>query len=648
VRAVGAAGRLAPVSQPVPPDRTPTLTSSRELVGGSVDATLRAAPPDVKPAASPSLSPISFAFLDRALAPDGLAAERGDADFLVTGRLGQGGMSTVFLARQRSLAREVAVKTMRETAEPAARRTSLVSEALITGSLEHPNIVPVHALGCDGARRPVLVMKRIEGAAWRDLLDDPAHPAWSRQELAGEDRLTINLRILMQVVTALEYAHSRGVIHRDVKPSNVMIGAFGEVYLVDWGIALVRGQAQGARLVGTPGYMAPEMVGGRPDEADERTDVYLLGSTLHYVLTGKRRHDAAEIETALSLAQASSAFEYGPEVPAELAALCNAATSPDKDRRPKSASAFRQAIAAYLHHRSSIEIARSAQAKLDDLERRLASGPGASLEAVDTALRLAECRFGFIEALRAWSGNQPAARGLRACRVRMVERELALRNTAAARAWLAELEPPDPELAARVAALEAELDATRKRAWSMDPSVLWAPRVLMLTVFLAGALVANLFTTIKEIRTGVATPMQDVLLTDGLQLAAVAIALAVTGRRLWTHQYNRRVIGVLVVATLVVTLIDLAAWLRHVGSRTANLIDCIAMIACFAVATIGVEAGWWRIVALWIVTALVAAFVPVLANGLASLATVLTVVIGILVARASSRARGAAGVAAGG
>src|SRR5690606_12035425 len=124
----------------------------------------------------------------------------------------------------------------------------------------HPHIVPVHAVGWTEAEGPLIVMKRIEGASWHALLRDPLHPLL---EAAGQDMLERHLAIFLDVCQAVRFAHSRGVLHRDIKPANVMVGAFGEVYLLDWGVALTREQrAAGVapRVAGTPAYMAPEMV----------------------------------------------------------------------------------------------------------------------------------------------------------------------------------------------------------------------------------------------------------------------------------------------------------------------------------------------------------------------------------------------------
>jgi len=187
-------------------------------------------------------------------------ASPGDAEapeIVVTGRLGEGGMGVVELAHQRSLQRDVALKRVRPDAPPHVV-AALLREAMFTGYLEHPSIVPVHALGRDEAGRPVMLMKRLEGVSLEALLDDSAHPVWAR---AGGDRLATVLEIGRKLCDAIAFAHSRGVLHRDLKPANVMLGAFGEVVLLDWGIATRVGERHAAgSIAGTLAYMAPEML----------------------------------------------------------------------------------------------------------------------------------------------------------------------------------------------------------------------------------------------------------------------------------------------------------------------------------------------------------------------------------------------------
>ena len=214
-------------------------------------------------------------------------------------RIGEGGMGVVYLARDRELGREVALKVLRTPDPSPDERDRILREARILASLEHPGIAPVHDVGLLPDGRVFYVMKCVRG----ERLDGLVRNVRSRAEL---------LRVFRQVCDAVAFAHAAGVIHRDLKPQNVMLGAFGEVLVLDWGVAKLRGRsgkpapastvrppdddentAPGA-VMGTPGYMAPEQLAGEQEAEDpaESIDVGPLvdGATLSGQLL--RRHVA--------------------------------------------------------------------------------------------------------------------------------------------------------------------------------------------------------------------------------------------------------------------------------------------------------------------------------------------------------------------
>jgi serine/threonine protein kinase len=204
--------------------------------------------------------------------------------------LGRGGMSTVYLAHDRTLDRPVAFKVLATDVMNAGGAARLEQEARILARLEHPGIVPVYDLGALDDGRIFCVMKRVEG------------PTLETYELAGRplaDRLALFVRICEPVA----FAHARGVVHRDLKPANVMAGLFGEVLVMDWGVArLMTGESaddapRAARrdvasgtatahgvMIGTPDYMAPEQARGEP--VGPRADVFALGGILHFLFAG--------------------------------------------------------------------------------------------------------------------------------------------------------------------------------------------------------------------------------------------------------------------------------------------------------------------------------------------------------------------------
>jgi serine/threonine protein kinase len=192
----------------------------------------------------------------------------------IAGTIGRGGMATVYLARDRDLDREVALKVVDvpEGSGKAAERT--LREARILARLEHPGIVPVHDVGTLPDGRVWYVMKRVRG----QRLDDYARAA----------SLAERLRAFLRICEAVAFAHAHGVIHRDLKPENVMVGPFGEVLVMDWGVAKVgEGQDAHGTILGTPGYMAPEQERGDIERIDERTDVFGLGAILGFLLNGE-------------------------------------------------------------------------------------------------------------------------------------------------------------------------------------------------------------------------------------------------------------------------------------------------------------------------------------------------------------------------
>ncbi|MGH9218315.1 MAG: serine/threonine-protein kinase [Vicinamibacterales bacterium] len=192
-----------------------------------------------------------------------------DARYAITGVAGHGGMGTVYVARDQMLDRDVAVKVLDLADQKGVRAARLQKEAGILARLDHPGIVPIHDAGTLPDGRTFYVMKLVRGRRFDALL--AAHPSLS-------DRLNTFARVL----DAVAFAHAQGVVHRDLKPENVMVGSFGEVYVMDWGVAQDR-QADGEpAVVGTPGFMPPEQE--HPgDRVDARADIFALGAMLAHV-----------------------------------------------------------------------------------------------------------------------------------------------------------------------------------------------------------------------------------------------------------------------------------------------------------------------------------------------------------------------------
>lgn len=406
------------------------------------------------------------------------ASEDGEQWLQFGSVIGEGAMGVVRAAQQVPLRREVAVKSVRSgSLDPTAER-ALVLEARVTGLLEHPNIVPVYTLGLDERNRPAMVMRRLEGVPWRQFIADDGH---LKTPEPGVDPLEWHLRVLISVCNAVHYAHIKGVIHRDIKPVNVMIGRFGEVYLLDWGLAVTIDETDFIGLprarsvevvIGTPGHMAPEMIDTRKRLINIRTDVYLLGTCLHMVLTGRPRHDAATVRERMLSALKSQPFDYGAGVPAELAAICHKSMARDPKDRFRTAQALRQALEAFLSHRLSQRLADEATARAVRLRAMLRHGSG---DAEGVHRLFAECRYGFKQALEEWPENPSARSGMQALLEMMISHELTDGDPHRARPLLAELPQPrvdlETEVDDRIAASESELENLKRIKQDVDVNV---------------------------------------------------------------------------------------------------------------------------------------------------------------------------------
>jgi len=189
--------------------------------------------------------------------------------------LGRGGMGTVYLAEDTELDRLVAIKVLNTPEVTDDLRNRMIREAQIIARLEHPGIVPVHDVGTLPDGRIYYAMKFVRGSR----LDE-----YAAQGASLRDRL----RKFQAVCDAVAFAHAHGVIHRDLKPQNIMIGSFGEVLVLDWGVAKIKTQMNAdeeeGTIIGTQSYMSPEQARGEIDQLDERADVYSLGAVLHFLL----------------------------------------------------------------------------------------------------------------------------------------------------------------------------------------------------------------------------------------------------------------------------------------------------------------------------------------------------------------------------
>lgn len=491
--------------------------------------------------------------------PELMGAARGRVwpEVELKGLIGRGGMGEVALARQVPLARDVAVKSLRPDTRGSSATLVLLRESWITGRLEHPNIVPVYTLGRDEAGEPMIVMKKIEGVSWAELMRDPA---CSPRVFDSDDPLDWHFEILIQVCNAVHYAHSKGIIHRDIKPDNVMIGEFGEVYLLDWGIAVSLEEDTERRLpdvsqvtspAGTPAYMAPEMVSGDGQALCVQSDVYLLGAVLHQILTGDPPHQGDTLFQIMFAAYTAEPREYAEAIHPELASICRRAMHPEPSQRFASAEAFRQALAHHMGHRDSLRISETAAARLERLRQMLAQQSSADADSDQQLYKIfGECRFGFEQALEVSPDNDQARRGLQSCLELMAARELDRHAYRAAALLVADLPEPNAQLEQRLAEVSAHLDSRERQLedlkriqYEEDIDVSSRSRGLVavamgtiwgLLSIVAPALAGEL---------GIAITPSSYLAHSGLIVLSVLIPVGLKRRALLENAANRRMVG---------------------------------------------------------------------------------------------------------
>lgn len=341
---------------------------------------------------------------DRSVGP---VEDGGEMDYELQEVIGEGAMGSVWSARQTSLDRDVAIKIPKGfAASSSAGRQQFMSEVVVTGQLDHPNIVPIYELGKDASGQLFYSMKRVDGRPWNELLEENAR---SQAE---------NLEILLKACDAIRFAHDRGVIHRDIKPHNIMVGQYGEVAVMDWGIALrVDANAPEAGIntrispAGTPAYMAPEMATGNASDIGPATDVYLLGAVLYEILTGEPPHpppyDSKDHKQLLTDALLIAARNEIPPIqtPGELADVAYRALATKVENRYQNVREFQDGIRDFLAHAESINLTERGEVLLENAKRNGKASRGDQGSRFDEFDR---ARFAFEEALQIWPANKTA------------------------------------------------------------------------------------------------------------------------------------------------------------------------------------------------------------------------------------------------
>ncbi len=386
----------------------------------------------------------------------GPAESDGEA-FDIVEVIGRGGMGEVWRAIQRSLGREIALKWL--SLDNAAATSYFLSEARVTARLSHANIVPVHALGRAPDGRLMLAMKLVEGQSWADVLQ--------------KDRnIERHLQVFLSVCNGVAFAHAKGFLHRDLKPANVMVGEFGQVFVVDWGLAvgLDRRTCDESGILhahdvrspaGTPTYMAPELALGDGEAQGPATDVYLLGACLHEIITGAPPHTGADVREVLERAVESAPLHYPEDTHRELVEICARAMAKTPADRYPDVPALRAAVETFLSHEAAREITQKGERAAQRLEELMASFGAVDGDRAEAERALhnvfTEARFAFELALESWPENEQAREGLSGVLRSMLVHAINTEEVALGSRLAVEVD--DPDLRAKLEVLRAKIAA---------------------------------------------------------------------------------------------------------------------------------------------------------------------------------------------
>lgn len=550
-----------------------------------------------------------------------LYADGSPGRFHVHSVIGSGGVGEVHAATQCATGRRVALKFPRPEGGDAAR-TAVLSEAWAAGSLDHPNVVRVHAVGLSDDGRPMAVLQYIEGSPWRELIDDPAHPMWSTHlaesspssvttadlATASGYRLSDNIRILMQVASAVQHAHNHHILHRDLKSGNVMIGELGKVAIIDWGNAVSLREDPESPLpmhdavkstAGTPQFMAPEMTTDGKSTLSERTDVYLLGGILCEILTGRPPHPADNPMQAMIQASRGHIPEFPASAPAPLVDICRRALDGEPHKRQASAGMFRAELMGFMRqrkahgYRADADAATTALEALVDRALQAPPAPTSQRDGYQIHTLYTRAELGFQQALSANVAREGIDLGIERCRLAMARYALWDGDYDQAGQLCDRLLDPPSELLASLrqrraddALLEEALDSVENPGGRRPRHILTA-----ITLGIVAAALQSGFGLVEML--GLYTPTY-LHYAAGMGVVALALVVVLITKGATYHPHNRHLLSGLLTGVAVLT----AGWTLSdtVGASLDGVLTLQCLLLALNIAIIGAfvdVAMWW-------------------------------------------------------
>ena len=505
--------------------------------------------------------------------------------YLLQELLGRGRSSLILTGQQQSLRRTVAFKRS-SLSRQADGQDSLTQEALVTASLEHPNIIPVYDLTWDEEGCPLMVMKQVEGSTWssylsqRPAFDNPRWSSWLRRQI----------QVLLEVCKALQYAHKHNIVHLGLKTDDIMLGDFGEVHIIDWGLAQVlkSGESQPPSNEALPPGELYSLLFS--EKLSERTDIFLLGMLLFEVLTGQPPVLCSDSPRKLDL----SPLEDKPRL---LREICEKAMDPDPEQRYQNVEVVQKALQEYLQHWSSIQISSQAVEKLTLLKQQIQDFDDEQKHREETDRLFAQCHFGFSQALELWKGNKEALHGLQESIETMIRFYLDQEAPAQVESLLHQLPQENPQLESewrnlsyRLKVRQNELQKLRQLQKDYDPEVdaQLRRRSPLLLSGIGFVLILGIVVFLWQTTYTLSTEWYMVL--DGVWLLSMSF-LGWLGRKEWFGTQVNRHLGMILFLDSVARLV-LRGFALHQGMTLYQSFSMIYMLQFAIFSIIALFYGW--------------------------------------------------------